>query len=286
MLELGFSNLTVSRTSDFGLYLCNSDGDEVLLPRRYVPEGFEIGQKIDVFVCHDSEDRLIATTEVPKATVGEFANLKVISMTTVGAFLDWGLSKDLFLPYGEQTREIRVGQFIPVFLYIDKSGRISSTMKVDKHVETYEQSTHLYTQGQQVELFLIGKTDLGFKAVVNGLHAGIIYSSEVFKSIVVGDRIDGFIKQIRPDGKLDLILQNPNLVGHHAADEVAQKIILLLNEQNGYLAVDSKTSADKIYDMFGVSKKRFKIALGGLYRQRLITIDDDGIRLIKAPHAL
>lgn len=275
MINIGKVNkLTVLRHIDFGVFLDGEDDGEILLPLRYMPENCEVGDTVDVFVMFDSEDRLIATTETPKAMVGDFALLKVISVNSIGAFLDWGLSKDLFLPFAEQIHEPRVGQQVLVYIYTDKSDRISASMRLDRYLE---KTSGDYKEGEAVELLIAGKTDLGYKAIINGRHWGVIYANEVFRALNYGQRTQGFIKKIRDDGKIDLSLQKS---GHQAGEDIAPQILAMLKEKGGYLAINDKTDAEMIYSLFGVSKKKFKIALGGLYKKRLITVTDDGIRLV------
>ena len=275
MVQIGRINkLRVKKRSEFGLYLDGGGRGEILLPRRYCPEAAHIGDEFDVFVHYDSEDRLVATTERPLAQVGDCARLIVKSVETVGAFLDWGLGKDLLLPFSEQTRDLKPGSPVVVFVYLDKSDRISSSMRLDRYLD---ESPPDYTIDEKVSLFVVARTDLGFKAIINGRHLGLLYENEVFRPIAYGDAMSGYIKAVRPDGKIDLILDPP---GHQAADEIGERILEALRENQGVLAITSKTSAEDIYELFGVSKKKYKIALGGLYKNRLITIDDDGIRLV------
>ncbi|WP_374030223.1 S1 RNA-binding domain-containing protein [Bdellovibrio bacteriovorus] len=277
MVQIGkFNRLKVVKHVDYGVFLEGGEDGEILLPLRYMPEQCEVGDEVDVFICYDSEDRLLATTELPFAQVGDFAKLRVKAIERVGAFLDWGLSKDLFLPYSEQTRELRVGQYVIVHVYLDKSDRISASMRLDRFIEKEGAE---YKEEEKVQLFIAAKTDLGYKAIINGRHWGVLYNNEVFQDLDYGQKVDGYIKKIRPDGKIDLALQK---AGHKAAsDDIGPLILNLLQEKGGFLPVNDKTSAETIYDLFGVSKKKYKIALGGLYKQRLITVDDDGIRLVK-----
>jgi len=282
MLEIGKLNtLTVARHSDFGVYLDDGSGGDVLLPKRFVPDACEIGDQLQVFICYDSEDRLIATTEEPWAMVGEFALLPVVAIESVGAFLDWGLSKDLFLPYAEQSRDLRIGQDVIVYLYLDKSQRISASMRIERNANRTPPD---YQEGQAVDLFIFGRTDLGYKAIIEGRHIGVLFENEVFQQLEYGQKIRGYVKKLRPDGKIDLSLQQGT--GHKAADPIADRIMELLAQHEGYLEVNDKTSAEVIHELFGASKKKYKIALGGLYKKRLIRIDPDGIRLIAEPATL
>lgn len=270
-----FNKLKVLKHVDFGVYLDGENDGEILLPLRYMPDHCEVGDEIDVFICFDSDDRLMATTAAPKAQVGDFALLKVVATESVGAFLDWGLPKDLFLPFAEQTRALRVGQEVLVYIYVDKSDRLAASMRLERHIEK-ENAT--YEEGQKVQLIIAGRTDLGFKAIIENRHWGVLYGNEVFQPLFQGQRLEGYIKKKRDDGKIDLSLQR---AGHKSANEdVGPKILKLLQEKNGFLAVNDKTPPEEIYRLFGVSKKKYKIALGGLYKQRLITVDDDGIRLL------
>jgi predicted RNA-binding protein (virulence factor B family) len=276
MVQIGKLNkLTVIKHVDFGLYLQgDEDTGEILLPRKYITDNCQVGDSLEVFLCYDSEDRLIATTETPKAMIGEFACLQVVATSSVGAFLDWGLPKDLFLPFAEQTHRFQQGDEVVVFLYIDNTNRIAASMRLERNID---KNPGAYEADQAVDLMVVGKTDLGYKAIINGRHWGILYFNEVFQPLRYGQKIAGFIKAIRPtDGKIDLRLQK---TGHHAGDEIAPKILDLLEKSGGYIAINEKTSAEKIYELFGASKKKYKIALGGLYKKRLITIETEGIRL-------
>lgn len=211
------------------------------------------------------------------AKVGEYAILRVASIEPVGAFLDWGLPKDLFLPFREQTRELQVGHEIIVFLYIDNTGRTASSMRLEKFLE---KDTSVYSVEQKVDLLVIGQTDLGFKAIINGKHLGILYKNEVFQDLRYTDQVTGYIKKIREDGKIDLILQP---FGSKGAEDLGQKILALLKEKGGFLPLTDKSTPETIYELFGVSKKKYKMALGGIYRKKLISVEPDGIKLITAP---
>lgn len=276
MIHLGRINtLTVMDFDPDGAYFDGGDEGEILLPRAEIPAGCEIGQELEVFIYLDSEDLLTATTSRPLAMVGEFAVLEVVSIERVGAFLDWGLSKDLLLPFSEQTRDLNIGDYIIVFVYIDKSDRISASMRLHRHAD---KRVDVYKPGQAVELLIAAKTDLGYNAIINGRHIGVLYSNEVFQPLHYAERKSGYIKAVRPDGKIDLSLTQ---AGHHAANEdIGPKIMELLKAEGGFLAINDKTPAEEIHRHFGVSRKKFKIALGGLYKRRLIKIEDDGIRLV------
>ncbi len=211
----------------------------------------------------------------PAAWIGEFAALEVVDLKEIGTFLDLGVSKDLFLPFSEQTRELRRGEFVVVHIYLDKMDRLTASMKIDTFLS---KKPATYQTDQPVDLLIYAQTDLGFKAIINHQHGGILYNSEVFQTIHYGQKIKGFIKKVREDGKIDLILQKS---GHLAAQEdIGPKIIEEIKKAGGFLAITDKSDADKIYSLFGVSKKKFKIALGGLYKKRLITIEPDGLRMV------
>lgn len=274
MVEIGRLNkLKVLKKVEFGVFLDGQEDGEILLPLRSAPESCEIDEEIEVFIYRDSEDRLVATTETPFAQLGEFASLRVKALEKVGAFLDWGLPKDLLLPFSEQTRDLCAGQYVLVYLYLDKSDRICASMRLDRHID---KTPGDYEEEQTVDLLIAAKTDLGFKAIVNGRHWGMLYSNEVFTHLEIGQRTKGIIKTIRPDGKIDLSLQK---LGHKGSDDIGEKILALLKARGGFLEINDKTAAETIYQLFGVSKKKYKMALGGLYKKRLITIQDNGIKL-------
>jgi uncharacterized protein len=277
MAELGKkNNLTVIKSLDFGVYLDGGDLDEILLPIRYVPEGCTVGDQLEVFVYLDTDDLLIATTETPKAMVDECAVLKVVEVNQVGAFLDWGLPKDLLVPFGEQQKPMQVGQSYVVYLYIDQaSERIAASTKLDKFLGD---TSPYFKEQQQVDLLICGRTDLGYKAVVNGSVIGLIFNSEVFKPIRIGQTIKGFIKRIRPDKKLDLCLQ---LVDRETLDTLSEQILSFIKAQGGQTTLTDKSSPNEISQHFGVSKSSYKKALGKLYKKRLINIEKQLVSLVK-----
>lgn len=207
------------------------------------------------------------------ASIGEFALLRVVSIESVGAFLDWGLPKDLFLPFREQTHSIEPGDEVLVYLYTDNSGRPSASMRLEKFLD---KNTSGYQVEQKVDLLIFDETALGYKAIINAKHLGILYKNEVFQDLRYGDRVTGYIKKIREDGKIDLQLQ---AFGSKGSDNIGEKILNLLKEKNGFLPLTDKTPPETIYELFGVSKKKYKMALGGIYKKQLISIDEDGIRL-------
>ncbi len=278
MARIGaFNTLEIVKQVDFGVYLDGADLGEILLPTKNVPDSAEVGDKIDVFIYLDSSDRIIATTRKPLAKVGEFASLEVVAVNNVGAFLDWGLEKDLMVPFGEQKQRLEVGKRYLVFVYIDRvDKRITASAKIDKFLDHTEVK---YQAGDAVELIIGGQTDLGFKAIVNNAHWGVIYKDEVFEYLKPGGKRKGFIKRIREDGKIDLTLTRP---AGEQRDELSQKVLDELNKLGGYLAISDKSPPEVIYKKFSVSKRIYKQTLGGLFKQGLITIEPKGIRLKSA----
>lgn len=275
MADVGKINrLKVLKELNFGLYLDGEELGEILLPRRYVPEGVAIGDWIDVFIYLDSDDMLIATTEIPKAMVGECAYLKVVAITRIGAFLDWGLSKDLLLPFSEQHRPLEVDDSETVYVYIDNSGRIAASSKLRKFLE---EESYYFKPNDPVDLMVFNKTDLGYKAVVNGTHIGVIYKSEIFQPLRYGQKLKGFIKAIRDDKKIDLCLQLQN---QDSRDALSEKILEQLKAHGGSSTLTDKSPPEAIYKKFGVSKANYKKALGRLYKERLIMIEKHRITLL------
>lgn len=277
MLEIGKINtLRVVKEVDFGLYLDGGEFGEILIPSRYIPAKTRVDDFIDVFVYHDSEDRLIATTETPLAEVNQFACLKVKQLTKVGAFLDWGLMKDLLVPFREQKAEMFNNTSYLVRVYLDKvSERIVASSKLDRFLDNIP---HDFEEGQEVDLIIWEKTDLGYKVIINETHSGLLYANEIFTPVHSGMKIKGFIKRIREDEKIDVSLQKQGLVH---VDETSQMILEKLKSRGGFIEANDNTSPESIKHMFGISKKVFKKAIGSLYKERLITIEDKGIRLVK-----
>jgi len=275
MAELGkYNTLKVVELVDFGVYLDDGNMGKILMPKRYVPSGCKIDDEVDVFVYLDSEDRPVATTEKPAATVDEFAFLKVVSVTQVGAFLDWGLAKDLLVPFREQKMRMEKDRWYVVHIHIDvETNRIVGSAKIEKYLDNLPPD---YKVGQEVEILVCGKTDLGFNAIINNSHFGVLYQNEIFKPIRVGERTKAYIKKVREDEKIDLLLDKP---GHLKLDSLAQAVFDALEKNNGFLPLGDKTDPDTIYSMLGMSKKNFKKAIGTLYRMQRIVIEDKGIRL-------
>lgn len=276
MAELGKLNtLRVVKEVPFGVYLDGGEKGEILLPTKYLPKDCKPGDMVEVFIYLDSEDDLIATTRKPNALLGEFALLKVVSLTAVGAFLDWGLQKDLLVPFGEQKVKMQEGKSYIVYLYLDNTGRITASSKIDKFLDKQPPD---YQEGQQVDLLICERSDIGLKAIVNNRHWGVLFEDEVFEKLHYGAKVKGFIKKVRPDNKIDLHFHKP---GHEKLGGCADKVLAELHKKHGFLPLNDKSSPEVIYKLFGESKKTFKSAIGMLYKKRLISIADDGIRLIE-----
>jgi predicted RNA-binding protein (virulence factor B family) len=271
-----YHDLTVTRMVGFGAYLDAGELGEVLLPSQYVPAGLAVGDSLRVFLYLDSEARPVATTRRPRVQVGEFAYLSVVANTEVGAFLDWGLEKDLLVPFAEQHLPMRVGQSYLVYVYIDDvDGRIVASSKIDKFLD--DLAPHGFRAGQAVNLIIATSTELGFKAIIDHSHWGLLYKNEVFERLSFGQSIRGYIKQVRPDGRIDLSLQG----GSETRDRYERIIEDYLRAHDGFAPVHDKSDPLLIEKMFGMSKKAFKKAIGGLYKQRRISIEADGIQLLE-----
>jgi len=276
MAEVGeYNKLEIARKAEHGMYLLGEGENDILLPNQYVPETANVGEEIDVFVYRDSEDRIIATTLKPYAIVGEFAFLKVIASTAVGVFLDWGLPKDLLVPFKEQQDKMFTGRSYVVYVFLDEeSDRVVATTRFNRFLN--KQTSEL-SVGQEVELLIQKQTDLGYQAIVNNSFKGMIFENEIFEAVQIGQKTRGFIKQIRPDGKLDLILQK---TGFGNIDPVVEKILDYLKSQGGSMDITDKSPAETIYIKFGVSKRAFKQAIGTLYKKRMIKLENNQISLI------
>ncbi len=276
MIQVGIYNqLKVIREVDFGVYL--DDGNEgILLPKRFVPEGTKAGTELKVFLYHDGEDRLIATTQQPKGILGEIVKLKVVSVINQGAFLDWGLMKDLFVPKSKQLTGMRVGGEYLVKIYMDEqTGRIAATEKFDSFLNNENLTVK---EMDTVDLVVYRKSDIGYVVIINSLHTGVLHSNEVYREISTGDKLKGFIKKIRTDHTIDVVLGNK---GYKRVEDELEKVIRLLKENNGYLPYHDKSSPEEIYSFFGMSKKAFKMTTGNLYKQRKITFTQTGIKLVE-----
>lgn len=269
-----YNNLEIVKRVSFGLYLDGDEDGEILLPAKYVPDGYDIGDIIKVFVYLDNEERLVATTEEPLAKVGDFALLRVAWTNDYGAFLDWGLLKDLFVPFSEQEGKMVKGNSYLVYVTIDrKSYRIYASARLDKFLSRTKPP---YETDEEVDIIVWRRTDLGWKVIVNGNHSGLVFANEVFRDLKTGDRLKGYVKRVRTDGKIDIALQRHGVAGD---DDSSIRLLSAIEAQRGLLPLNDNSSPDEIYSMLGMSKKAFKRAAGKLYKQRLIIIDDDGLRL-------
>jgi hypothetical protein len=264
---------------DFGMYLEGDEEGKILLPNRYVPEGLVVGDEVEVFVYLDNEERRVATTLEPKAMVGDFAYLEVAWVNEFGAFLDWGLMKDLFCPFREQKKRMEEGRSYIVHVHLDEeSYRIMASAKVEKWLENDKlKEEKLLSVGDKVSALIWQKTDLGFKAIIDNKYGALLYDSQVFKDIHTGDIVDAYVTKIRPDGKIDVALQ-PS--GRQHTEDFAEQLLRYLQYRGGRCRLGDKSSAEDIKEQFGVSKKTYKRAIGDLYKRRLITINDDGIELV------
>ena len=277
MIEQGKQiELKVSKRATFGLFLTDASGEEVLLPNKYCADGMTPGDTVEVFVYKDSEGKKIATTLTPKIFIHEFALLKVTAVTGVGAFLDWGLEKELMVPFREQKQKMEMGRWYIVYLDLDtKSDRLYASNRVERFLQNDQISVK---EGDEVALVVLQKTDLGYSVIINHAHKGLIFDNEIFQEIRVGDRLKGYVKKVRDDHKIDISIQAIGFRNFN--DSNSELIYKTLKENDGFLAVTDKSSPGEIYTQFGISKKAFKKSLGALYKQRLIDIRPDGIKLI------
>jgi predicted RNA-binding protein (virulence factor B family) len=277
MVEIGkYTELEIEKIIQQGAYLLTGDeSPSILLPTRYIPENAQIGDLVKVFIYRDSEDKIIATTDKPLVIVGEFAYLKVKSQSNFGAFLDWGLMKDLLVPFSEQKEKMNIGQSYLVGLYVDKlTNRIVGTQHINKYLRDNEITIN---EGDEVDILICDETDLGYKVIVNQKYWGMIYKNQIFSDIDTGQRINAWVKQIREDGKIDVTLQQPGFKEVLSAED---KILKLLEQQNGYSDLNDDSKPDEIYTELQISKKVFKKAIGKLFREKKIMITENGIQLI------
>ncbi len=276
MIELGrINNLRIVKELSFGLYLDGGEAGEILLPARYIPEKFEIDEMLEVFIYKDSEDRIIATTETPYAMVGEFALLQVKAVDRIGAFMNWGLMKDLLVPFSEQQVRMEQGKKYIVRVMVDeKTQRIIASARIEKFLDF---SASDFTEGQAVDILIANQTDIGYKVIINNSFTGVIYQNEVYGSIDRGQKLKAYIKKVREDLKIDVCLNKP---GFEKIDQLSERILEMLRMHNGFLPLNDKSDAEEIYSMFSESKKTFKKSLGGLFKNRKILIEDKGIRLV------
>ena len=278
MVEVGrFNRLKVVKAVPFGLYLDGDDWGEVLLPSRFVPKGTEVGDVVEVFLYFDSEDEIIATTQRPRAKLGGFAFLEVVDGNPVGASLDWGLDKDLLAPRPEQRRPMEIGKSYIVYVKRDGEGRLVASSKIDRFLDKLPPR---FKPGEEVSLLIAEPSDLGTKAIVNDAHWGLIHKADIFQELRYGKRMRGYIKRVRRDGKIDLVLSR---AGYDGVSDLSDDLLARLRKSGGFLALHDKSPAEEIKRVLGVSKKSFKSAVGRLYKRRLITIEANGIRLVEPP---
>ncbi len=274
MIKTGDYNLLkVLRKVDFGVYL--DDGQEgILLPKRFVPEGLNEGDELNVFVYHDGEDRLIATTQKPLGIVDDFVKLKTVSVTDQGAFMDWGLMKDLFVPKSQQITGMRpMGEYLVKIYRDEQTGRAAATERVEQFLSN-ENLTIAETE--EVDLIVLRRTDIGYLMIINNQHTGVLHLNEVYRTIGTGDKFKGYIKKIYPDNRIDVVAGK---MGYNRVEGEADKVLRLLKENDGYLPYNDKSDPEDIYVFFGMSKKTFKMTTGNLYRERKITFEQTGIKI-------
>ena len=275
MIKIGKINtLNVVKKQGADVYLDSGKSGKVLLADKKLSSTCQVGDSLDVFVYVDSEGHLAATGKMPLAQVEDIAWLKVVSLNYVGAFLDWGLPKDLLVPFSEQHHEMEVGRSYLVKIFLDYQNRIAATTKIDRFIS--DESVD-FEAGQKVSLIIAEQTELGFKAIINNTHWGLLYQNELFQPLRKGQKLDGYIKKIRDDQKIDLSLHHP---GYGKVLSLTDNILIKLKENDGVLLLSDKSPPEAIYKSFGVSKKVFKQAIGALYKKKLITLDKNGIRLV------
>ena len=277
MVEIGkYNTLKIVKDLDFGVYLDGGDDLEILLPARYVPRNVKPGDEVEVFIYHDNEGRIIATTAKPLAIVGEFQWMECKSVNDMGAFLEWGLMKDLLVPFREQKMPMREGKWYLVYVHLDHvTKRIVASARVDKFLDNVPP---VYEFNQEVDLLVADETEIGYKVIINNLHWGLIYHNEIYRRLERGEHLKGYIKEVREDEKIDVSLTR---LGYEKVEGIAGIILDALKVQNGFLPVHDKSPAEEIYSLFGCSKKSFKQAIGALYKKKLISIEPAGIRLIE-----
>jgi predicted RNA-binding protein (virulence factor B family) len=277
MATIGAVNtLEVVKKVEFGVYLDGEDLDTILLPKRYVPDNCELGDMVNVFLYFDSEDMIIATTETPKVHVGCCEILKVVDINHAGAFMDWGLPKDLLVPYNEQQKPMEIGYSYVVYVYHDtESDRIAASTKLSHHLD----ETPVWLKPRQsVSLQIAGRTDLGYKAVIDNKYLGLLFRSDAYRPLKIGERLPGFVKTVRQDGKIDLLISQATLQADH---DLSQKIISYLMENGGSSSLTDKANPEEIYRIFKVSKKKYKQALGNLYKSKTVVISPEKIKLVR-----
>lgn len=277
MVQVGaYNTMKIARKAGPGVYL-DDGGEGILLPARQVPPGAKTGDELKVFIYHDSDNRLIATTMTPKAVAGEIALMKVVAVTPQGAFLDWGLAKDLFVPKSQQISFMRLGGDYLVKLYIDKvTGRVAATERLEPFLSNEELTVK---ENDEVSLLVYRRSELGFVVIINGVHTGLLYADEVFRDLKPGDVLQGFIRTIRPDNKIDVVAGKR---GYKRVEDETTKVLRLLEDNGGYLPLNDKSDPEEIYRVLGMSKKTFKMTTGALYKQQKIIFTKTGIQLTDA----
>lgn len=276
MIKVGdYNTLEIIRETDQGLYIADDEGNEVLLPNRYIPETFKIWEKLDVFVYLDNDERPVAVTDKPYIKVNEFALLRCNQVTPHGAFLDWGLLKELFCPFKEQAFKMKAGGWYLVYCYLDEeTGRLVASSKTNRFLDNKKLTVETF---EEVDLIVSHPSEIGMNVIVNKKHAGLIFKEDIFKDISIGDRLKGYVKKIRPDHKLDIVLGQ---IGYRNIEPNAETIMHELEDNSGYLNLTDKSDPETIKEVLQMSKKSFKKAIGTLYKQRLIEIKEDGIYLV------
>ncbi len=278
MIEQGkFTRLSIVKRSTFGLFLGDEDGEEILLPNKYCTDSMKPGLDVEVFIYRDSEDRKVATTLTPKIRFNEFALLKVTALAKVGAFMDWGLEKDLMVPFREQPQNMEEGRWYIVYLDLDeKSDRLFASNRVERHLQNDKLSV---AEGDEVSLLVWQKTDLGYTVIINHAHKGLVFENEIFQDLHVGEKLKGYVKKVRDDNKIDISLQ---AIGYLKFNDANSELIFnALKENQGFLPLTDKSSPEAIYSQFGISKKAFKKSIGALYKLKKILIETSGIRLLE-----
>lgn len=276
MIHIGQKNtLTVARITGVGFYLTDGEGNDVLLPNKYIPDALRVGDTIEVFIYTDSEDRPIATTLNPFILLNQFGYLRVKDVSGIGAFLEWGLEKDLFVPFKEQNAKMKVDGKYVVYMYLDaKTNRLVASNKINKFLDN---ETLSVKTGEEVEVMVFNETELGFKVIVNSRHEGLVYHNEIFRPLQIGDVLKGYVKTIREDNKIDIVLQKQ---GFENMDVNTQTVLDYLNANKGFIKLTDNSSPEEIAETLNMSKKNFKKAIGVLYKKQMVQLQVDGVYLI------
>lgn len=276
MISIGkYNKLKITRTLDFGVIVEGEPYGEILVPRKYVAPDWKVGDTVSVFVYTDSEDRLVATTEQPLIQAGEFAVLRVKQMSQVGAFLECGLLKDLMVPYREQHHRLQAGEKVVAYAYVDpNTRRMVASTRIDNHLKTVEAG--VYQPKDSVQVIVYQRTELGYKVIVDQHYHGMLYANEVFTELHYGDKMRAFVDQVRPDGKIDIVLYK---TGYNKVVDFSDRLLECIRSSSGFLPYTDRTDPEEIYRKFGVSKKTFKKAVGDLYKKQLILLEEGGLRL-------